>query len=174
MTGDWNRDGKPDLAVASQSSNQVTVLLGRGDGTFQPPVDYAAGQSPLSICASDLNRDGEPDLVVGLAITTGAVSILRGVGDGTFVLQSPLEAGGSAWRVGCGNWNADGWPDIAVVRPGTLTLLLGGSDGGTFAPLNFPLSGVGGLTSADWNGDGKPDLAVAQPSVNTVTLFLSR
>ena len=177
VTGDWNRDGKLDLAVASQSSNQVTVLLGRGDGTFQPPVDYAAGQSPLAICASDLNRDGAPDLVVALntqALDTHSVGIFLGVGDGTFVVQAPLEAGGSAWRVLCGNWNADGWPDIAVAKQGTLTLLLGGGDGGTFAPVNFPLSGVGGLTSADWNGDGKPDLAVAQPSVNTITFFLSR
>jgi hypothetical protein len=65
-TGDFNRDGIPDLAVVSYCcpGGGVSILLGNGDGTFQPAVNYAAGDQPWSVVAVDLNRDGKLDLVV--------------------------------------------------------------------------------------------------------------
>ena len=62
--GDWNGDGKLDLVTANGGSINVSILLGNGNGTFQPKVDYAAGVGPISVTAGDWNGDGKPDLAV--------------------------------------------------------------------------------------------------------------
>src|SRR5204863_314996 len=62
--GDFNADGKPDLAVAIYGSANVSVLLGNGDGTFQAAVDYGVGSFPRSVVAGDFNADGKADLAV--------------------------------------------------------------------------------------------------------------
>ena len=64
MAGDFNGDGRLDLAVANYGDNTVSVLLGKGDGTFQPQVTYAVGSNPGAIVAGDFNGDGRTDLVV--------------------------------------------------------------------------------------------------------------
>src|SRR5205807_2404331 len=77
--GDFNRDGKPDLAVANRYSGNV--LLGNGNGTFQSPVGYAANLLvPIPVAVGDFNRDGFPDLVVGDA-GAGTVSVLINAAD---------------------------------------------------------------------------------------------
>src|SRR5262249_36734619 len=62
--GDFRRIGLLDLAVANYQSGNVSILLGNGDGTFQPPVNYSAGPNPVSVAVGDFNRDGRLDLVV--------------------------------------------------------------------------------------------------------------
>ena len=64
MAGDFTGDGKLDLAVVNNVSNDISVLLGNGDGTFQPQVTYAVGLSPSAIVAGDFNGDGRLDLAV--------------------------------------------------------------------------------------------------------------
>src|SRR5215831_6172251 len=66
--GDFNHDGKPDLVVANRISNNVSVLLGNGDGTFQSPVNYNTGMQPSSVAVGDFRHDGKLDL----AVTNGA------------------------------------------------------------------------------------------------------
>src|SRR6266568_2287503 len=63
-TGDFNNDGKLDLAVANAASNNISILLGKGDGTFQTTMNYAVGQDPVSIAVVDLNLDNKLDLAV--------------------------------------------------------------------------------------------------------------
>src|SRR5207248_1083299 len=79
--GDFNRDGKLDLACTSYSSNKIAILLGNGDGTFQNEVDYAVGPGADAIAVGDFNRDGKLDLAV---TDNNGVSILLGNGDGSF------------------------------------------------------------------------------------------
>jgi len=80
--GDFNGDGRIDLAVTASAVGQIDILLGNGDGTFQPPVTYAAGgKRPQSVAVGDFNGDGNLDLVVA---NTGSqsVGVLLGNGDG--------------------------------------------------------------------------------------------
>jgi hypothetical protein len=80
--GDFNVDGKLDLAVANYATSSVSVLLGNGDGTFRPNGSYTAGNSPY-VAVGDFNGDGFPDLAVRSS-EASYVSVLLGNGDGTF------------------------------------------------------------------------------------------
>src|SRR6476660_5801298 len=87
--GDFNNDGKPDIAVANSGSNNVSILFGNDDGTFQPAQNFDAGNSPSAILLGDFNGDGKLDFALFQTgdpdhATTGSVSILLGNGDGTF------------------------------------------------------------------------------------------
>ncbi len=92
--GDFNGDGKADLAVANYSSNNVSVLLGNGNGTFQAAVNYAAGTSPCSVAVGDFNGDGKADLAVA-NYSSNSVSVLLGNGNGTFQAAVNYGAGSS-------------------------------------------------------------------------------
>ena len=99
--GDFNGDGKPDLAVPSfdLGISTVSVLLGNGDGTFQPHMDSATGQAPMSVAVGDFNGDGKPDLVTA-NYRHHTVSVLLGNGDGTFRAHVDYATGSYAtsWR----------------------------------------------------------------------------
>jgi len=77
VAGDFNNDGKLDLAIANLGDGTVTLLLGNGDGTFTTAAGspYAVGKGPIGIAAADFNRDGKLDLAVA-NLTDGTVSIL--------------------------------------------------------------------------------------------------
>ena len=172
--GDFNRDGVPDVAVANYGSNTVSVLLGNGDGTFQPALTLAADANPEFVAVSDFNRDGVPDLVVACS-GSNSVSVFLGNGDGTFQPARNFAANGGQ-SVAVGDFNGDGVQDLAVADynlnnvPGsdTVSVLLG-NGGGTFQPARtFATAGMNPVTVAvgDFNGDGRPDLAVTN-SANT-------
>jgi hypothetical protein len=83
--GDFNGDGIPDLAVANTGSTaangSISLLLGQGDGTFQPALSYDAGSQPAAVAVGDFNGDGAPDLAVPNAITSGTVTVLLNAAD---------------------------------------------------------------------------------------------
>jgi hypothetical protein len=97
--GDFNGDGKPDLAVANRDSNDVSVLLGNGDGTFQAAVNYGAGSGPISMAMGDFNGDGKPDLAVandgvgsGYCNTQTSTSCLRNVPGFTSAIDGTIKS----------------------------------------------------------------------------------
>jgi uncharacterized protein (DUF2141 family) len=218
ITGDFNRDGKLDLAVLNQGCSggptvcvpgSVSILLGNGDGTFQPHVDYTVDYIPQQIVAADFNGDGILDLAVpggqgncGLGkCDSSMVSVLLGRGDGTFkekvdypgpypgalaiaagdfnrdgkidlivdsyvylgngdgTFQVPMGRTASAWRTEptwiIGDFNGDGildWSTGAFIG-------LGNGDGTFNVGDGYPLFTGEVQAAADFNGDGKLDLA---------------
>jgi hypothetical protein len=110
--GDFNGDGKPDLAVANLYSGTVSVLLGNGDGTFLPAVTDAAGVHPSSVAVGDFNGDGILDLAVA---GYGGVRVLLGNGNGTFQTTNFSYVPGSV-SVAVGRFNGDGFPDLAAAN----------------------------------------------------------
>ena len=174
--GDFNADGRPDLAVANSSN--VSVLLSNANGTFQARVNYAVGSGPGSVAVGDFNADGRPDLAVANAFSNN-VSILRGNANGTFQVAVNYAVGRFPVFVAVGDFNADGRPDLAVAnRPSANVSILLGNANGTFqAAVNY---GVGtgasfpfSVAVGDFNADGRPDLAVANISSNNVSVLLN-
>ncbi len=91
--GDFNGDGILDLVTANYLDNTVSVLLGKGDGTFAPQVTYAVGSIPRNVAVGDFNGDGKLDLAVANQ-GDNTVSVLLGNGDGTFAPQVTYAVGG--------------------------------------------------------------------------------
>ena len=99
--GDFNGDGKQDLAVANESSDNVSILLGGGNGTFGAATNFAAGSAPTSVAVGDFNGDGKQDLAMANA-NSNNVSILLANGNGTFGAATNFTAGDphTQWRWG--------------------------------------------------------------------------
>src|ERR1700684_3853763 len=85
---DFNHDGKLDVVAVEK---EVQIFLGNGDGTFQPPINYAVGENPNSVTVADFNGDGKLDLAVTNYLS-GTISVLMGNGDGTFQPPTTLNA----------------------------------------------------------------------------------
>jgi hypothetical protein len=187
VVADLDRDGRADVVVADRSMG-VSVLRGRGDGTFDPGRHVEAGLAPVSVSLDDFNGDGIMDLAVareslvicsfygGCHDMSGGVSVLLGRGDGTFGPASDYDAGYSPALIAAGDFNGDGRADLTVAsitrtrcdetpcitHPGQVTLLLGNGDG-TFetGPAYFEGEDAKGLAVADLDGDGTQDLVAA-------------
>jgi PKD repeat protein len=174
--GDFNGDGRQDLAVASDFSNTVSVLLGKGDGTFQTPVNYAAGSDADSVAVGDFNGDGRQDLAVANA-GSNSVSVLLGKGDGTFQTPINYAVGSGPVSVAVGDFNGDGKQDLATANQfgGTVSVLLGKGDGTFQTAVNYAAgNGPHSVAVGDFNSDGKQDLAVANADSNSVSVLLGK
>jgi hypothetical protein len=137
----------------------VSILLGNGDGTFQPAVAYAAGKSPGCVAVGDFNLDGSLDLVVNS--DSNYITVLLGNGDGTFRSPNPYPSLEHPGSLALGDFNGDGKPDLAISNNSFVVILLGDGDG-TFQPPTAYNAGYLpiAVTVGDFNGDGKLDLAV--------------
>jgi hypothetical protein len=167
--GDFNHDGYLDLAV-TEGNNNVAVLLGNGDGTFQPEMPYAVGSTPASIAVGDFNGDGCPDLAVanlnGTA-TDQSISVLLNKcdGSGQFVVSSFVVPTTYPRFIAVGDFNGDGNLDLAVADfNGTVWVVLGNGDGTFGTAKSYTLgsadSGEYSVAVGDFNADGYLDLAV--------------
>jgi hypothetical protein len=156
------------LAIANSYDNNVSVLLGLGNGTFATKVNYGVGLNPVSVTSADFNGDGYNDLVTASHGNGTSVSVLLSSYTGTFAaaVSYTLNSSGPFPTVISADFNVDGKQDL-VVESGSLYFLLG-TGTGTFATAFIYYTGtpIEELTSADFNGDGKADLASVNGSYN--------
>jgi FG-GAP-like repeat len=143
-TADFNGDGIADLVTANSVSNDVSVLLGKGDGTFGAPISSPAGQNPAAVATADFNRDGKVDLVV-LDFNRNKVSVLLGHGDGTFASPVSYSVGTGPIAIITADFNNDGKPDLAVLNStsNNVSILLGKANGTFQAGKDTPFAGLG-------------------------------
>ena len=163
--GDFNGDGKPDLAVANNSTSNISVLPGNGDGTFGAKTDYDVGQPAYGVVITDLNSDGKLDIVAETSFSlTEGVSVLLGNGNGTFQTHVDYLFSGLAQpnSILASDFNNDTKPDIVVINGSGATVFLGNGDGTLKPPVNYGSSNFAtSVAVGDFDADGKIDLAVS-------------
>jgi hypothetical protein len=177
--GDFNSDGKLDIALACYSDFEgafLFILIGNGDGTFQVSSGVSMGSGPGTpqMRTADLNGDGKLDLILSSSLQFVGISVLLGNGDGTFRQGGGADIGDQTLEFVVGDFNADGKLDLAAsafTNSGNgVGIALGNGDGTFQNATIFPTAPPGcdegdciseALVAGDFNGDGQTDLAAA-------------
>ena len=182
---DFNNDGKPDIAVVcfgdpmGGDDGGVSILLGNGDGTFQPATNLIAGKNPTRIATEDFNSDGKSDLLVVRAGDEtvgdyGDATIFPGNGDGTFGSGQVLAPGKNPSAVAVSDLNGDHKLDLLFGNStnfrndNSVAILFGNGDGTFQSPVVYAVAAGGSPSSisvTEVNQDGRSDLAVFRSGV---------
>jgi|HubBroStandDraft_2_1064218.scaffolds.fasta_scaffold02271_7 hypothetical protein len=180
VAAELTNSGNVDLAVADWLSNQLVILLGNGDGTFQKALKLSV-PGPISLAAGDFNEDGNLDLAVVEDVGTGdgTLAIFLGDGKGGFKLSASYTLGPVSVSVAVADFNGDGHLDVAVTNkgftgPGSMMTFFGDGHGKLRGRKVYMVAGAPfGLATADLNGDHHPDLAVTQFKNGSVAVLLN-
>jgi hypothetical protein len=170
--GDFNRDGKQDLAIANVTNGGISIRLGDGLGGFSGLTGAASVGSPHSVAIGDLNGDGLQDLAVAAADIGGNIPIDLGDGLGGFSYIRNVTVGSVPWSIAIGDFNRDGKQDFAVANlfEATVSIRLGDGLGGFISPTEINEGGAA-IAIGDFNGDGKQDL-VLTPGPDIISIRL--
>src|SRR5688572_8562069 len=190
LVGDFNEDGKPDLAVTNCNflntgfESTVAILIGNGNGSFAAPVQMPVPGQPHFIAAADFNADGITDLAVTGKFSLGVFLFLgqgsNGVGNGTFAPPTFHSTGQQPFQIVAGDYDEDGIVDLAVALNNVprIGVMRGqGSNGvwnGSFSvPTGYNLLSLGrGISQGDFNSDGILDLVATEYVANRIAVFL--
>jgi hypothetical protein len=169
---DLNEDGYNDLISGNGTDNTIAVSLGRGNGTFDPKVQYSCDAPVSAIAVADLNKDGHLD-VINVCQTINEVGMRLGAGDGTLGARMVI-AVTSPTDVVIGDFDHNTWPDIAIVNGTANTLgLLRGLGGGSFGPITyFAGTGATRLAIGDVNNDTHLDVVSTRAGSSGFSLWL--
>ncbi len=192
VLGDLNGDGKPDLAVANEKSNNISILrnttaTGATTPTFATKTNFAVGQNPVALAIADLNGDGMPDIATSNSSSNSASVLLNTMAPGatttTFAPQAQFLAGPKPVSVAIGDFNGDGKADLALTSTNangdsvsilTNTTVSGSTLASFSARYALPTAvRPYSVTVADFNGDGKPDVAVSNLGSQSASIMLN-
>jgi hypothetical protein len=182
VKGDFNGDGKPDIAVASLESNFISVLLGDGAGGFGAAKNITVGIRPVAIEAADFNGDNKLDFAVSVLASASNphdphTVILLGDGAGGFTVTSSFNAGGLIESIAVADFNSDGKVDLALAdeyNSGRILLKLGDGTGNFSGSDSFILgTNPDRIITRDFNGDGRPDVATTNSFGNSILISLN-
>jgi Ca2+-binding RTX toxin-like protein len=182
VVGFFNADAHPDLAVANLGCGSVSILLGKGDGTFRDATNIPVGDGPDALATGDFNGDGNLDLVAPLTgASSGEAAVLLGEGDGTFVPTQDGALSGPVTlfvEVAVGDFNGDEKADLVFasgdpISGGTISVALGQGDG-TFTGTTDYMFGdaTTSVAVADFNDDAVPDVATTDTLLPAVWVLL--
>lgn len=173
-SADFNGDGIKDLATANGGSNNVSIFLGAGTGSFGTATNFSVGTGPYVVISADFDGDS----ILDLAACNGAsnnVSVLLGTGTGDFGVATNFATGIDPRSVTSGDFNGDGRQDLATANydGANVSVLLRTGTGSFGAPVNFATgTGPRSVISGNFNGDTIPDLAVCNESSNNVSVLI--
>jgi hypothetical protein len=181
---DFNRDGKPDLAVTQFTGGTVSVLINntlptptqRGGLNFVAPHTLSNGHGNMAdgVAVADFNHDGYPD-IAATYLEDNSVRVLTGFGGGNFNVAAKYPVGKQPYWVAAGDLNNDGFADLVTANTGddTVSVLMNnGAGSGFFAAQSYPVGRLPyQVAIGDLNGDGIPDLAVTNYGDNTVSVL---
>ncbi len=188
VTGDFDGDGKADVAVTNNGSTTMSILRNlsaNGSISLAGKIDFTTGASPLGIAAGDIDGDGKLDIAVTNS-SAATVSVFRNtssigsISSGSFAAKVDFTTGTSPSGVSIGDIDGDGKPDILVGNTSSNTLSLfrniasSGSltTGSLEAKVDYTTgTGANYIALGDLDGDGKVDIAVSNLTSNTVSLF---
>ena len=176
--GDLNGDHKLDIVVVNNGYGDggwsVSVLLGKGDGTFADQVIYASGFSPTTVVLGDLNGDGKLDIIMTNS-NESPVSVLLGKGDGTFAEKVDLTLNGGGRALAIGDVDGDRKLDIVTANSGSASLdVLFGKGDGTFpSRVAYYAVKADSLALGDLNGDGKLDMVLVDRASSSLSVLLN-
>jgi hypothetical protein len=144
VVADVNRDGKPDLVIANEGSNSVSVLLGNWNGTFAAAQNFATGTAPYAVAMADLNGDGKVDVVVA---NEGGNTVSVLLGNGTFAAAQSFATGKAPRTMVVADINGDGRFDVVTASKGsnTVSVLLGNRNAATQFQVTAPSSVTAGV-----------------------------
>jgi len=175
--GDFNGDGRLDIATANFASNSVSMLLGDGAGGFGAATAVGAGfNKPIAVVAARLNADGRTDLAVANEGSEQLSILLAGGAAGqAFAISAPVKVGESPFAIAAADITNDGAIDLLVVnaQSNDVSILIGDGSG-RFIERSRVKTGARplGITVGDFNRDGRPDFAVTNGLSDNVQVFV--
>jgi hypothetical protein len=178
VLGDFNDDGKSDMAVANSDVNatSISLFIGNGDGTFGSRQTATVGRRPTSIAVGDFDEDGIEDLVVAAGfVSDEKIVMLLGVGDGSFQSGEVYKREFDASDLLAKDLNLDGSLDLIVSSGTIVSIFLGGGDGSLSAVGDYAVTYASeSLSVVDIDGDGNLDVLSAGGGLDCVGVLLGR
>jgi hypothetical protein len=173
---DFDGDTNLDLFAVNSKSNNISLLIGKGDGSFGPEQTFAVGTNPVALAVGDINSDGRPDVVVANQGSNNfSVLISSKLPGCVFDRQAIYDLGSSPSSIALDDFNNDGILDVVATNKGdnNVSLLLGNGDG-TFKCQTTLSVGTapGSVASGDLNGDGNRDIVTANCGSNNISILL--
>ncbi len=173
---DFNADGFADACVVNIDDNTVSVLIGRGDGTFEPQRLITVGSIPRGVAVVDADGDGDTDIINTNSGGAGNLTLLRNDGNGNFAAAIPIEGGGTGeFALAAADMNNDGLLDVVSGSQSSqqITVVLADGNGGFVAQTPQSADGaVWQIMITDVDGDGNEDVAVVNGRSNRAAILM--